>query len=106
MEQCLSDISTLFSFFYNDESRFQTLTSHYQKNVDLFDKKIDLSNEIPSYFEIGRFLVTLNTAKTNQRPLEFKLFFKMFKECLLCVISIYEITYEKSFDTFVNFFGF
>ena len=106
MEQSFRDMSSLFSFFYNDECQFQTLSLLYQNNVKSFDKKFDLENEIPSYYSMKRFLVTLYMAKTNQRPFEFKLFFKMFKECLLCLISMGEITFERSFDTFVNLFFF
>lgn len=105
MELNLSEFLSFFSSFYQDKCQFLSLSSIYQQNVDKFDKSFDISNNIPSLEVLQRFFFTSYMAKQNQRNFEFKLFFKMFKECWVCIISIYELLQGKSFDTFVKFFN-
>lgn len=97
--------SSVFSFLYQDESKHQELLSIFKKIVEVFDKSFDMANknDLPPYQDMQRFFMTSYMANLNKQNFDFKLFFKMFKECWICLIAIYEFLSQKSFFCFVNF---
>ena len=96
------DFASLIPFFYNDQNRYSKLSFIFQKNVNMFEKSFDIVNRLPSYLELQRFIFISCMSKMHLKALEFKLLFNVFKESLLCLISMYEIVNGKSFENFVK----
>lgn len=90
---------SFLSFFYEDPSRYSHLTSIFQKNVDLFEKYLGISSQLPSLLEIQNFCFYVSLEKQNN--ISFKEYFNLWKECWILLISVYEILFNKWFLCFV-----
>ena len=87
------------SFIYEDPSRYSYLASIFQKNVDLFEKFLGISSQLPSLIEIQNFCFYVSLEKQNN--ISFKEYFNIWKECWILLISVYEILFKKWFLYFV-----
>ena len=95
------NISSVLSFFYQDQNNFLKLSNVFQKNVGMFDKSMNIVNGLPSEMYINRFLGISYLSHLHHNGLEFALPFDSFKGCWLSLISMYEIIHEKTFETLV-----
>ena len=104
MESLVSDFDSILSSFYGDQRKIMLLSSIFRQNVETFNISFDIAKDLPTYQDMQRFRVTSYLEKVNEKTLDYKLFLKIFKECLICLISMYEILNRKTFDCFVNEF--
>ena len=95
---------SLLSCFYQNQCSYIKLSFIFQINMSKFNKSLGSLNQLPSYLDIQRFFLASVLKKLCRGNYHFRNFFKKFKECWICLISMYEILHEKSFDTFVNNF--
>ena len=102
MGEHFNEFSSVISFFYQDQTRFNMLSSIFMKNLDMFQNSFRVSFKLPSELDIKKLLQTSYNAHLQQKNIEFTLFFNAFKESWVCLISMCEIIHEKSFETFVN----
>ena len=97
----MEELYNFVPFFYRNQGIYLRLLFIFQVNLNNFDSSLGLVNQLPSFFDIQLFFMSSCFTKVYETNFEFRNFFKKFKECWICLISMYEILHEKSFVAFV-----
>ena len=100
MEERLNNFSSFLSYFYEDQLRNLQLSLIFQTNANMFEESFEIINELPSNQDMQKMILVSYCANFQQK----NFFFNVFKECLICLLSMYEFMHQKSFITFVQFF--
>ena len=85
--------------FFQDASKRYHLQRTYLKNVSLFKtSSLELLTKFPSFEEMKEFLAS----KTPKTHISAQKYFQLKKNKVICLLSFYEILYEKNFEVFVT----
>jgi len=93
--------SSIITIFYKDKAKNMYLARVFQKNIKLFETSIGVSETLPSFSEIEKFLIPCSESQEVKKQLSFHRYFQLNKSFLLCIFSIFEILTARSFDVFV-----